>query len=104
MRYGKVLLTWWKTALAAEVFVIVCLSGCVTRTVLVPPGEPVRLRETVRNAKVWVADKDGKEILGVVDLPEGWYCLPDPGPELRREKTVDGGLPAAPRAAQTGRE
>jgi len=90
MRYVKHSLIWWRTALAAEVFVIVCLSGCATRTVLVPPGEPVRLRETVRQAKVWVADKDGKEIPGVVDLPEGWYVLPDPGPEPRPEKTADG--------------
>jgi len=91
MRYVKVLLTRWKTALAAEVFVIVCLSGCATRVVLVPPGEPVRLRETVRNAKVWVADKDGKEIPGVVDLPEGWYVLPDPGPEPRPKATDEAG-------------
>lgn len=104
MRYVKVLLTRWKTALVAEVFVIVCLSGCATRTVLVPPGEPVRLRETVRHTKVWVADKDGKEIPGVLDLPEGWYCLPDPGPESRQEKAADGGLPAATRAAQAGRK
>ena len=81
MRYGKAWPTRWKTALAVEIFVLVCLSGCGTRAILVPPGEPVRLRETVRAAKVWVADKDGREIPGVVDLPAGWYCLPDPGPE-----------------------
>ena len=81
MRYVKHLPIRWRTALAVEIFVIVCLSGCATRTVLVPPGEPVRLRETIRSAKVWVADKDGREIPGVVDLPEGWYALPDPGPE-----------------------
>jgi hypothetical protein len=91
MRYEKAFQIPWKTALVAEIFVIVCLSGCATRTLLVPPGEPVRLRETVRHAKVWVADKDGKEIPAVVDLPEGWYCLPDPGPEPRRAETADGG-------------
>lgn len=84
MRYAKRSRTPWRTALAAMLFASVCSSGCATRTVLVPPGEPVRLRETLRGVKVWVADKDGREIEGVVDLPEGWYCLADPGPE--REK------------------
>jgi len=83
MRYVKHSRIRWKTALGAGIFVIACSSGCATRTVLIPPGEPVRLRETIRHAKVWVADKDGKEIPGVVDLPEGWYALPDPGPDPR---------------------
>ncbi len=79
MRYARRFHAAWKTARAAMLFGAVCSSGC-TRTVLVPPGEPVRLRETIRGAKVWAADKDGREIPGVLDLPEGWYCLPDPGP------------------------
>jgi len=57
---------------------ILALSGC-TRTLYVPPGEPVRLRETIRAAKVWVVDANGQAIAGTMDLPEGWYCLPDPG-------------------------
>jgi len=80
MRYAKHSRTRWKTALAALICASACLSGCATRTVLVPPGEPVRLRETLRGVKVWVADKNGREIEGVVDLPAGWYVLPDPGP------------------------
>ncbi|MFH1022132.1 MAG: hypothetical protein V1809_01945 [Planctomycetota bacterium] len=84
MRYAKDFSTRWKMALVAEIFVVVSLSGCAVRAVMVPVGEPVRLRETVRNAKVWVADKDGKEIPSVVDLPEGWYCLPDEGEECER--------------------
>ena len=51
--------------------------GCQPRTIYVPSGEPVRLRETVRNAKVWVLDKDGQPVAGKMDLPAGWYCLPD---------------------------
>ena len=39
-------------------------------------GEPVRLRETVRDAKVWVPGQDGRPVKGTMDLPEGWYCLP----------------------------
>jgi len=58
---------------------LVSLSGCFTRTIYVPDGTPVRLRETVRNAKVWVLDKDGNPVAGEMDLPEGWYVLPDPG-------------------------
>ena len=57
------------------------LPGCGTRTVYVPPGEPVRLRMTVKRAKVWVFDADGKPAAGVMDLPEGWYVLPDAGEE-----------------------
>ena len=54
---------------------VVLLTGC-TRTILIPPGEPVRIRETIKNAKVWVIDKDGKPVAGVVDIPPGWYALP----------------------------
>lgn len=71
----------WRMVLVAMLFVSVCLSGCGTRTVLVQPGEPVRLRQPIKKAKVWVADQKGKEIPGEVDLPEGWYALPDPGPK-----------------------
>ena len=63
------------------VLVVACLavaSGC-QRTVYVPTGEPVRLRATVRAAKVWVLDANGQAIAGTMDLPAGWYCLPDPG-------------------------
>jgi len=56
--------------------VLLVLSGCGTRTVYVPPGEPVRLRKTIHNAKVWVLDKNGEPVAGVMDLPEGWYALP----------------------------
>jgi len=50
-------------------------AGCV-RTIYVPHGTPVRLRETVKNAKVWVKDADGKPVAGKMDLYEGWYALP----------------------------
>ncbi len=69
----------WKMVLAATICATVCLTGCATRVVVVPTGEPVRLRQTVRQVKVWVADKDGVEIPAEIDLPEGWWCLPDPG-------------------------
>ena len=59
------------------------LSSCsyFTRTVYVPHGQAVRLRETVDKVDVWVKTKDGETVAGEMDLPEGWYCLPDEGDE-----------------------
>jgi len=53
---------------------ILLLAGCV-RTIYVPHGTPVRLRQTVKNTKVWVKDADGKPVAGKMDLPEGWYAV-----------------------------
>ena len=71
---------WSGKTLPVVVFLVVLLAlpGCGARTIYVQSGEPVRLRETVRSAKVWVLDQDGKPVAGVMDLPEGWYCLPVP--------------------------
>ena len=49
-------------------------AGCI-RTVYVEHGTPVRLRETIRNAKVWVKDSNGEVVAGKMDLLEGWYAL-----------------------------
>lgn len=68
--------SWGRHAVVVMLVGALLLSGCGTRTVYVPPGEPVRLRETVKRAKVWVLDKDGEPVAGVMDLSEGWYCLP----------------------------
>ena len=61
-------------------FLVLLGSGC-TRTIYVPHGEPVRLRETVKDVKVWVKGPDGKPVTGKMNLPEGWYALPDDRPE-----------------------
>ena len=69
---AKVRQTW------ATVLLLLCMllfSGCGARTIYVPEGEPVRLRETIRGAKVWVKDQNGNTVAGRVDLLEGWYCL-----------------------------
>ena len=63
----------------SSILLLLALAGC-TQTIYVPSGEPVRLRETIKAARVWVLDKDGLPTAGVMDLPAGWYCLPDPGP------------------------
>jgi hypothetical protein len=68
---------WGHVGLCLCAALILC--SCATQTVYVPYGEPVRLRETVRGAKVWVLDGQGRPTAGVMDLPEGWYCLPDEG-------------------------
>ena len=54
---------------------ILLLPGCM-RTVYVPHGTPVRLRETVKDVKVWVKDADGEPVAGRMDIYEGWYALP----------------------------
>ena len=65
---------------ALIVVAIICIlivgAGCFTRTVYVPAGQPVRLRQTVRSVKVWVIDKDGKPVPSVKDLQEGGYYSP----------------------------
>ena len=60
---------------------ILLLAGC-TRTIYVPHGTPVRLRETVPDVKVWVKEADGQVGEGRMDLPEGWYALPVDGEDL----------------------
>lgn len=59
---------------------ILLLTGCV-RTIYVPHGTPVRLRETVKDVKVWVKDSGGEPVAGRMDLYEGWFALPMPADE-----------------------
>ena len=71
--------TWGGVALPGMLLAALLVGGCA-RTIYVPDGTPVRLRQTVRGVKVWVLDAGGRPVAGRMDLPEGWYCLPDPGP------------------------
>lgn len=66
--------TWGRTAL--PILLLAVLSACTTHSVYVPDGTPVRLRETVELAKVWILDAEGIPIASTMDLPEGWYVLP----------------------------
>ncbi len=79
MRSGRGWLTRWRMVLAATICASAFSAGCGSRVIVIPPGEPVRLRETVKRVKVWVADGQGREVPAVVDLPEGWWALADPG-------------------------
>lgn len=70
-----------KTKLAIVVMLTVMLIGCAggapfTRTIYVEHGTPVRLRATIRNVPVWIKDKNSEPVPGIMDLPEGWFCLP----------------------------
>ncbi len=51
-------------------------AHCGVRTIYVPGGEAVPLRETFKGVKVWVLDASGQPVPGRMDLPEGWYALP----------------------------
>ena len=54
-------------------YLMLC-AGC-NRTVYVPDGAAVRLRETVKRVDVWIW-VDGAWEAGRMDLPEGWYVMP----------------------------
>lgn len=67
----------WRPLPVTLISVSVLLIGCAgKRVVLVPAGEPVQLAEPVR-AFIYV---DGERSGNRVELPEGWWVLPDPGP------------------------
>ena len=68
---------YWPVVLVGMLLLSGCGAGApFVRTIYVPDGTPVRLRETIKGAKVWVKDADGQAVPGRMDLPEGWYCLP----------------------------
>ena len=67
--------------------VLALSAGCVRqRVVLVPPGDPVQIAEPVQ-VRVFVT-VDGERIMSdnKVELPVGWWALPDPA----RESSDDG--------------
>lgn len=51
------------------------LSGCGDRAILVPSGTPVKIRETIPQAKVWILDKQKRQVATKMDIPAGWYAL-----------------------------
>jgi len=65
--------------LLAIAFGLCLFCGCSNpyiRTIYVPHGQAVRLRQRVKKAKVWVKTEKGEIVPGKMDLPEGWFCLP----------------------------
>lgn len=59
-------------------FIVCMITACQTETIFVPDGAPVRLREPIKGAAVWVQNENGAWVEGTVDLPAGWYALSDP--------------------------
>lgn len=80
MATRNLLLTTLKTTVSS---LILCatlfgITSCATgvRTIYVPDGTPVRLRQSVKGVDCWVLDKNGTWAPGKVTIPEGWYALP----------------------------
>ena len=64
---------------AGWMLAICCLmSGCRQTAVYIPTGEPVRIAEDLNNVQVEVIGPDGTT-LRRMDIPAGWYALPDDG-------------------------
>lgn len=77
----------WGTAMLLICFSLV-LVGCGTRTVYIPDGQPVKLRETLKDVKVWIKTKDGKTEAAVMDIPEGWFAVPDKKSSVGKVKSM----------------
>lgn len=56
---------------------LLSMSGCASRVILVPDGEPLLLAEPIK-ARVLVMSPEGKLIRSQnrVTIPAGWYALP----------------------------
>jgi hypothetical protein len=82
---GKRLWLAWAALTGMALF---ALCGCWTRTIYVPAGKTVRLRQDIPGVKIWAKDAEGKLTPGVLDLREGWYIGPrdDPPPEVEGKK------------------
>ena len=73
---NRVRATWGRAgAVGAVALCALLAAGCGVKTVYIPPGEPVRLRQPVKRAKVWVMDADGNPRASRMTIPEGWYAL-----------------------------
>jgi hypothetical protein len=73
---------WLKLTALMLIAASVLSSGCAKqRVLLIPPGEPVQLAEPVK-ARIFVtADGERTESDNRVEIPAGWWALPDPGDE-----------------------
>lgn len=65
------------SAAICGIALIAMSSGCASRVILVPEGEPLLLADSVK-AHVFVMAPDGKLVRSQnrVTIPAGWYALP----------------------------
>jgi hypothetical protein len=76
---GRVRARWGRAGAAgALALCVLALAGCGVKTIYVPDGEAVRLRQPVKRAKIWVMDANGVPRPSRMTIPEGWYALPVP--------------------------
>jgi len=76
---NRVRATWGRAgAVGALALCALLAAGCGTRAVYIQSGEPVRLRQPVKKAKVWVMDANGNPVPSRMTIPEGWYALEVP--------------------------
>jgi len=56
-------------------FIALLLAGCTmfTKTVYVPQGDAVKLRETIEKVDVWIKPANTDPIAGNMTIYEGWY-------------------------------
>lgn len=75
-------------ALLALCVTLCAATSCAMgyRTIYVPDGTPVRLRQSVKGVDCWVLSSQGAWVKGRVDIPEGWYCLPVEGQGVATEQ------------------
>ena len=71
--------------LLALVAALIFSAGCFTRTIYIPSGKTVRLRQDIKGIKIWAKDSDGKLVPGLLDLHEGWYVVPSEEPAPMKE-------------------
>ena len=95
----------WRGAIMTMLLTLVCLagSGCGSRAFFVQGQDPVRLREAIPRAKVWVMGADGKPVAAVLRLEPGLYILSDPGESSPAEgKSAENQAIGSPAGLPTG--
>lgn len=64
-------------SVACCVIGLIAMSGCASRVIMVPEGEPLMIAEPIK-ARVFVMDSGGNMVRSRnrVTIPAGWYALP----------------------------
>ena len=69
-----------KKSLRRAGWILLLCTGCNTGkpVTYIPAGEPVRLAQDVKRVRVEVMLPTGVLDVRIMNLPKGWYVLPDP--------------------------